>query len=89
MINSSTTDALFEFGTEVRKKLSSTSAHVHLLNEAIRKENRLEFSHHFLSIIIKSGVEIPQEVSNVLLDILSEEKKVDEFQPFVMGMVGK
>ena len=80
---------LYEFGIILRRKLLNNTLYAYYLIDAMRRENHFDFLYYFLTATVDSQTPIPERVSNVFLEILSDKEKLSDLTPFVMGLVEK
>jgi len=83
-----TANVLYDFGIILRRRLLNNNLYYYLI-DAIRRENHFDFLYYFLTTTVDSQTPIPERVSNVFLEILSDKEKLSDLTPFVMGLVEK
>ncbi|MGG3124860.1 hypothetical protein ABEP18_30255 [Priestia megaterium] len=82
-----TANELYEFGIILRRKLLNNTLYPYYLIDAMRRENHFDFLYYFLTATVDSQTPIPEYVSNVFLEILSNKEKLSDLTPFIMGLV--
>ena len=84
-----TANELYDFGIILRRKLLNNNLYAYYLIDSMRRENHFDFLHYFLTATVDSQTPIPERISNVFLEILSDKEKLSDLTPFVMGLVEK
>jgi hypothetical protein len=84
-----TANKLHAFGVILRSKLLNNNLYAYYLIDSMRRENHFDFLYYFLTATVDSQTPIPERISNVFLEILSDKEKLSDLTPFVMGLVEK